>query len=234
MLVEGLQESLQKAIATALDSFVQSHRGPQGERGPTGAASNIPGPAGPPADLTAAIEAAKEQMSFELERLTSYLQETMPKAAMAALKQVGVINADGTISANLRGAQGAPGKDGASIVGPSGVNGANGTDGTNGRDAVVRIGTVSSGDIARVTQRQDVDGATIFDFVFPRGERGADGVGIVGPVGPAGASVKGEPGRDADEAAVRTAVEISLRRVIKGDIANAIRAFREELRSGDK
>lgn len=84
--------------------------------------------------------------------------------------------------------------------GPAGI-GIPGKDGRDGKDAPipkVKIGSVEHGDEAQV-KVHEADGFFVFDFVLPRGARGAKGDSIVGPkgesiVGPKGQSIRGPRG----------------------------------------
>lgn len=78
--------------------------------------------------------------------------------------------------AQFKGEAGARGEQG--LPGRNGLDGQPGKDGTAGRDgkaATVKIGTVTSGDTASVTN-SGTDTNAVLDFVLPKGEKGEDGV----------------------------------------------------------
>jgi hypothetical protein len=180
---------------------VQGIAGPKGDTGATGA------PADP--KEVAAIAAQLVQRAYRFDRANAQFDRLLSdfeaeiKAAKAAiqwavveeLKVSGVIDSEG--NAILK--EGLAGKD-SQVPGPEGRAGRDGVDGQSivgpaGRDAKISIGSVTAGDKASATLREE-NGVQVLDLVLPRGEQGPagrDGADSTVP-GPKGDSIIGPEG----------------------------------------
>jgi hypothetical protein len=204
--LEERVSSLEKYLED-LSLHRDSRRGLEGPRGPQGEPGiGIPGPAGKDADIKKVIYAAEEEMHAVLEQVIANLPETI----LWELQLRGVVDHAGRaiLLPGPAGRDGAPGAD-SQVAGPPGRDGADGKSivGPPGRDAKIQVGSVSSGEVASVSLREE-DGVQILDIVLPRGERGETGPAgrdgadsqVPGPIGPEG--LQGIPGKGVDKQAV--------------------------------
>jgi hypothetical protein len=113
---------------------------------------------------------------------------SLSQAIIGELIRSGAIDEDGK---SIPGAAGRDGLD-STVAGPKGDSGLAGRDGIDGksivgpagRDAKISIGSVTAGEEASATLREE-NGVQILDIVLPRGERGADST-VAGSQGPRG------------------------------------------------
>jgi hypothetical protein len=204
-----------------------SRRGPEGARGErglpgiNGRESTTPGPEGRPgkdADISQCVSAAKSAFAFEIAKL----QASLGSVVAQALKDAGVIDADGqailVAGPAGRDGRGIPGEKGDSITGPKGDRGA------DGQSVQLAIGRVSAGDHASASIRV-VNGISYLDVVLPRGEKGDTGATGAASVGPAGKD--GVIKLEADTATIAH-LESKFRRNWKDDIQAGIRGHFQE------
>jgi len=186
-----------------------SRRGAEGGRGIQGETGAV-GPSADPQEVAAiaakiAVEnllhvfryetqtAKFENLIKEHESEIVALRAAMKFAIIEELKLGGVLDEQGHAHSNLKGERG----EDSHVQGPRGdsVTGPVGRAGTNGRDAKIAVGSVTSGETASATLREE-NGVQVLDFVLPRGERGSagrDGADSQVP-GPKGESIVGERG----------------------------------------
>ena len=152
----------------------------------------------------------KQTIESRLSTLEKMFAEGLEKALAAGLKgEPGVSNVPGPAGpqgqqgvpgptgppSNVPGPQGQPG-EASNVPGPVGATGKTGAVGgagpvgPSGKNATVRIGTVSVGDVASV-KNVGTDSNVILDFVLPRGEKGDQGISIKGDQG-----IQGESGKN--------------------------------------
>jgi hypothetical protein len=201
---DALQALVSKTTAEVAEhrAVHVSRRGVQGAQGERG----LPGPQGAPADpqqvaeITTQLVTKKfESLLKELEAEIAVAKSSLRWAVIEELRASGFVDAEGRAVPGPAGADsqvaGPAGRDG---VGKNGVDGKDGVDGKSiegprGRDAKVAIGSVTSGDVASVTVREE-NGLQVLDFVLPRGAKGDTGATGASIVGPKGDSIVGPEG----------------------------------------
>lgn len=192
-------------------------RGPEGPQGPIGPQGPV-GPAGKDgtslyiedsyptvAALKNAIPNGDTKMYYVRENGECYIwsETTNDWVSVGALQ--GPIGPQGP--QGVQGPQGEAGPKGdTGATGATGPKGAPGEKGADGAAATIKVGTVSSGAAASVTN-SGTGSAAVFDFVLPKGDQGEQGVqgpqGAVGPEGPQGpAGAAGKDGKSAYQTAV--------------------------------
>ncbi len=208
-------DELRKRVEILLDDHQDfrkvhiSRRGPEGGRGIQGETGATGAPADPHEVAAIAAKIAVENLLhvFRYETQTAKfeklikefeseivaLRAAMKFAIIEELKLSNILDEHGNAHSNLKGERG----EDSHVQGPRGdsVTGPAGRAGTNGRDAKIAVGSVTSGETASATLREE-NGVQVLDFVLPRGERGSagrDGADSQVP-GPKGDSVTGERG----------------------------------------
>ena len=194
--------------------------GPKGEQGDTGAtgatgargATGAQGPMGPQgpagpagkdgtslyiedsyptlAALKNAIPAGNDKMYYVQENGECYIYSEISNDWVSVGALQGPIGPQGP--QGVQGPQGEVGPKG--DTGATGPKGATGEKGADGAAATIKIGTVTSGAAASVTN-SGTTSAAVFDFVLPKGDKGDKGdpgeqgpQGETGATGPAGAT----------------------------------------------
>ena len=185
--------------------------GATGARGATGAQGPIgpQGPAGPAgkdgtslyiedsyptlAALKNAIPAGNDKMYYVQENGECYIYSEVSNDWVSVGALQGPIGPQGP--QGVQGPQGEVGPKGdTGATGATGPKGATGEKGADGAAATIKIGTVTSGASASVTN-SGTTSAAVFDFVLPKGDKGDKGdpgeqgpQGETGATGPAGAT----------------------------------------------
>lgn len=204
-------------------------RGPEGPQGPIGPQGPV-GPAGKDgtslyiedsyptlAALRNAIPAGNDKMYYVQEDGECYIYSETANDWVSVGALQGPIGPQGP--QGVQGPQGEVGPKGdTGATGATGPQGPAGSPGADGAAATIKIGTVTSGAAASVTN-SGTTSAAVFDFVLPKGDKGEKGdtgatgpqgeqgiQGIQGPVGPQGeqgpAGVAGADGKSAYQTAV--------------------------------
>ena len=174
-------------------------RGPAGPQGPIGPQGPV-GPAGKDgtslyiedsyptlAALKNAIPAGNNKMYYVQENGECYIYSETSNDWVSVGALQGPIGPQGP--QGVQGPQGEVGPKGdTGATGATGPRGPQGEKGADGAAATIRVGTVSSGAAASVTN-SGTTSAAVFDFVLPKGDKGEKGdTGAQGPQGETGAT----------------------------------------------
>lgn len=174
-------------------------RGPEGPQGPIGPQGPV-GPAGKDgtslyiedsyptlAALRNAIPAGNDKMYYVQEDGECYIYSETANDWVSVGALQGPIGPQGP--QGVQGPQGEVGPKGdTGATGATGPQGPAGSPGADGAAATIKIGTVTSGAAASVTN-SGTTSAAVFDFVLPKGDKGEKGdTGATGPQGETGAT----------------------------------------------